>query len=279
MARSLGPTVPRWALGERLTRYREQAGASLAQAADQLGCGERKVRKIEAGEVGVSKGDLRLLVELYDVPDSERLELDELRGLAAQRGWWTRYGAIRSTYATFIGAEAAAVMIQAWEPYVVPGLLQTERYQCALAEAWNLPADEIVSSVQMRMERQKRVWEDDPPDAHFIVDESVLLRRMGDGDVMREQLARLLAPPERCVVQVLPLGQGAHRGSSGPLTIFHFADDLRAPVVYADSQSGSFYVDESEFENARRTMSSVMATAHNPSDSKAMIRARMEAIS
>src|SRR5690242_18546778 len=52
MARPIGPTIPRWQLGEQLSQLRSAAGKSQQDAANRLGCSISKIQKIEAGEVG-----------------------------------------------------------------------------------------------------------------------------------------------------------------------------------------------------------------------------------
>lgn len=209
MVKAIGPTVPRWQLGERLTRLREEARMSFGDVADEMDCSEWKIRRIEQGQVGVTRPELRTLLDLYDVEDREPLE--ELQQLGRQRGWWSRYSRyLAPNHANLLGIESAAVSIKAWEPLVVPGLLQTEPYARGLARA-NLQSEEDGDrSVEIRLARQKLVWDDAPPSAWYILDESVLYRTMGDAVIMREQLKKLLDPPPRCTVQILPFEKGEH---------------------------------------------------------------------
>ena len=112
MVKAIGPTVPRWQLGERLTRLREEAGMSFGDVADEMDCSEWKIRRIEQGQVGVTRPELRTLLDLYDVEDREPLE--ELQQLGRQRGWWSRYSRyLAPNHANLLGIESAAVSIKA----------------------------------------------------------------------------------------------------------------------------------------------------------------------
>ncbi|MQA04031.1 MAG: helix-turn-helix domain-containing protein [Streptosporangiales bacterium] len=278
MAKAIGPTVPRWQLGERLTGLREEAGMTLAEVADEMDCSEWKIRRIEQGQVGVTRPELRTLLDLYDVEDREPLE--ELQQLGRQRGWWSRYSRyLAPNHANLLGIESAAVSIRAWEPLVIPGLLQTEPYARGLTRA-NLQSDEDgARSVEIKIARQKLVWDDDPPAAWYVLDESVLKRKIGDNAIMREQLKRLIDPPNRCTIQILPYDKAEHPGAAGGLTIFEFDQDLHSPIAYIESQAGSLYLEEAELDRCRSVIDHTMALALSPAESVEFIRGVLGRIS
>jgi transcriptional regulator with XRE-family HTH domain len=271
MAKAIGPTVPRWQLGDRLSKLREQVGLSLADVAAELDCSEWKIRRIESGQVGLSRPELRTLLDLYDVED--RAPLEELQQLGRQRGWWSRYSKhLSPAHANLLGIETAATAVRAWEPNVLPGLLHTEAYSRCLARANLLPEDAVERSVEIRLARQKLVWGDDPPQAWYVIDESVLYRKIGGESVMREQLARLLDPPPTCTVQILPLSRGEHPGAPGGLTIFEFDPELHTPIVYVESQAGSLYLEDAELDRCKSVIDHTIALALSPAESRRMIR-------
>src|SRR5258706_8526007 len=116
MPRPIGPTIPRWQLGEQLSRLRDRAGLSQAHIAERLGCSTSKIQKIEAGEVGLVKVELEVMLTEYQLTDSTmRAELFELQRLGKQRGWWSKFGAVPTPFATFLGLESAATRIRAFE--------------------------------------------------------------------------------------------------------------------------------------------------------------------
>lgn len=276
MTKATGPTIPRWRLGEELARLRNETGVDLSAAARELGCSERKIRTIERGEVGISKSDLRVLLDLYQV--GRRAHLEELQALGQQRGWWSKYNRWVGTAGLVYGVELSASVIRNWQPVTVPGLLQTEGYVRGLAEGWGLSDDEVKRCVEIRMERQFQVWEKDPPRAIFIIDESVLLRRIGSQQVMAEQLERLLDPPPNSMVQVLPLNRGAHPGTAGSLTLYEFDDGSHSPIASSESAIGLLYL-EDQVADAERVITRLVADATDPAGSATMIRDVLASIS
>lgn len=278
MVKAIGPTVPRWQLGERLCRLREDAGMSFGDVADEMDCSEWKIRRIEQGQVGVTRPELRTLLDLYDVEDREPLE--ELQQLGRQRGWWSRFSRfLAPAHVNLLGIESAARSIQAWEPLVVPGLLQTETYARGLARANLQPDEDAARTVEIRMARQKLVWDDEPPTAWYILDESVLHRTIGDGHIMREQLERLLHLPDSCTVQILSFDRGDHPGTAGGLTVFEFDPALHSPIAYVESQAGSLYLEEGELDRCKSVIDHMMALALSPAESVTFIRGVLGTIS
>jgi transcriptional regulator with XRE-family HTH domain len=249
MPKPIGPTIPRWQLGEQLARMRDAAGVSQAQIADRLGCSVSKVQKIEAGDVGIVRAELLLMLDVYGVSDAEvRDSFQELQRLGKQRGWWSTFGQVPAPFATFLGLESAATRIQVFEPMMVYGLLQTEDYARAIAETCDpgLTEDQIERQVKLRMERQQRVLDEDPPELWVILDEAVLYREVGGKDVMAAQLKHLAAMAKRMTLQVVPLSHGGYPGVRGALTIFEFDERMHSPVVYVEGQAGNLYMEKAE---------------------------------
>jgi transcriptional regulator with XRE-family HTH domain len=244
MAKPTGPTIPRRQLGERLGRLRDRAGVSQFQVADRLGCSTSKIQKIEAGDVGVVRAELLLMLDAYGATDTAtRTELLELQRLGKQRGWWVRFGQVPAPLATYLDLESAATSIQIFEPMIVHSLLQTEDYARSVAETCEvgLTTDEVQRQVRIRLERQ-RMLADDPPALHVVLDESVLRREVGGRQVMAAQLRHLAATARRITLQVVPLARGGYPGVRGALTIFDFDGRTHSPVSYVESQAGNLYM-------------------------------------
>jgi transcriptional regulator with XRE-family HTH domain len=103
---------------------------SQAQIADRLGCSVSKIQKIEAGDVGIVRAELMVMLDSYGVPPDARMREDllELQSLGKQRGWWSKFGPMPTPFATFLGLESAATTIRCSKPLMVYGLLQTPEY-------------------------------------------------------------------------------------------------------------------------------------------------------
>jgi len=249
MPKPIGPTIPRWQLGEQLSALREQAGLSQADASERLGCSISKIQKIEAGDVGIVRAELLHLLDAYDVHEAGlRSELIELQSMGKQRGWWSKLGQVPTPFATFLGLESAARSIHSYECTLIPGLLQTERYSRAIAETCDVDVSQaqVEQQVKIRLERQQHVLDEDPPSLWVILDEAVLRRAVGGPDVMAEQLHRLSLMSKQITLQVVPFSAGGYPGVRGAMTIFEFDEDMHSPVAYVECQAGNLYMEKTE---------------------------------
>ncbi|WP_433530286.1 helix-turn-helix domain-containing protein [Micromonospora sp. CA-263727] len=275
MPRPIGPTIPRWQLGEQLSTLRERIRVPQSQIADRLGCSISKIQKIEAGEVGVVRAELEAMLATYEVTDQQlRAELFALQKLGKQRGWWSKFGAVPAPFATFLGIESAATKIRAYEPMVIHGLLQTEDYARAIAGTVALLSDDDQRErqVRIRMERQEKVLSDDPPEVWAILDETVLRREVGGSGVMAAQLRHLLVLPQWITVQVVPFGNGGYPGTRGAMTIFEFDERLHSPVVYVECQAGNLYLEkDDDLRRCNLAFNHMSASALSKQESARMI--------
>ncbi|WP_280439883.1 helix-turn-helix domain-containing protein [Nocardia cyriacigeorgica] len=274
MAKLTGPTIPRWQLGEELGRLRRAAAMSEAEVADRLGCSESKIKKIEAGYVGVVRAELLAMLDMYGMTDSgSRDELLELQRLGKQRGWWLRFGAVPAPLAQLLDLEGAATTLRIFEPMVVHGLLQTEGYARATAGTVMIGATEErrEREVALRLARQERVLAE-PPEMWVILDEAVLHRVVGSPAVMREQLEHLIAMSERINLQVVPFSHGGYPGTLGAFTIFEFAENTHSPVVYVEGPAGNLYMErEADLQRSSVVFAHMIAAALSQTESRKLI--------
>jgi hypothetical protein len=143
-----GPTVPRMILGNQLHRFREAAGISPDRAGYEIRASRSKISRMENGKVGFKERDVADLLDLYGITDEEtRGGLMTLARQANAPGWWSKYGGDIMTdwFEEYLGLEAAASVIRAFELQFVHGLFQTEAYARAVTLLGNTraPADEI----------------------------------------------------------------------------------------------------------------------------------------
>jgi transcriptional regulator with XRE-family HTH domain len=277
VTRPIGPTIPRWQLGERLTQLRDSAGRSQAEVADALGCSVSKVQKIEAGDVGVVRAELIMMLDLYEAGDDTlREELLNLQKLGKQRGWWSTFGQVPAPFATFLGLESAARSIHIFEPLMVSGLLQTEEYGRAIDETCDpgLTPEQVEKHVKLRIGRQQRVLDADPPATWVILDEAAIRREVGGPSVMAAQLRKLQALARTVTIQVVPFTHGSYPGVRGGLTIFEFDERMHSPVAYVESHAGNLYMERSEeLHRCNVTFRHMTAIALSKQDSLRMITA------
>jgi transcriptional regulator with XRE-family HTH domain len=250
VAKPIGPTIPRWQLGERLAALRCDAGVSQAAIAQRLGCSVSKIQKIEAGDVGVVSTELDAMLDLYGVADpTARDRLAELRRLGKERGWWARFGQLPAPLSTYLGLESAATAIRIFEPLTVPALLQTEAYARAVATATGgaPPVPDLVDrDLEIIGERQRRVLDGAAPRLTVILDEAVLRRPVGGPKVLAAQLDHLIALADRADVRVVPFAHGGYPGLRGAFTLFEFDAGMHSPVGHVLGQAGGQYVEKAD---------------------------------
>ena len=217
-----GINVLRWELGQELRMLRQGAGKSIAEAARYLECSDAKISRMENGQRGAVARDVRDLCKLYGVPAQRREQLIALsrEAVEADKG---ASATIPAKYSTFIALESQALTLRNFEATFIPGLLQTRRYarEIITRNGDNRDPAEVENLLQMRMDRQKRVWNDRSLTAHFIIDENVLWRVAALAPqpraVREEQIDRLIRATylDNVTLQIIPYAAGFYQGMEG----------------------------------------------------------------
>ncbi|MEV5144765.1 helix-turn-helix transcriptional regulator [Streptomyces sp. NPDC052727] len=250
-----GPAVRRRKLGAELRMLRTGAGLTSGEAARLVGWHQSKVSRIETGASGVKPADLRLLLDTYQVRDTQLRELLLMLAGSEDAGgrhrWWHAYrGVLPPTYRDFISLESQASAMRTLETTVVPGLLQTPEYARAVTRAAvkDLDEDRLDTLVEVRLARQDVLRSDPPLVLSAVLDEAVLRREVGGPGVMARQLERLMdaARLPQVRLQVLPFAAGAHVGLTGPFVIFSFPSTSDLDVVVLDQLTSSLYLERKE---------------------------------
>lgn len=146
-----------------------------------------------------------------------------------------------------VKVERRAIEIGKYDAYLIPGLLQTERYArcCVSTTRPVLTADEIDRAVALRMTRQEILDKDhdEPPRLWFIVEESALRRAdHGNAEIMTEQLEHLVKMSERpdIVIQIIPDSEGPTAAGGRSFTILSFKSE--PTVVYLEDVNSARYI-------------------------------------
>jgi transcriptional regulator with XRE-family HTH domain len=231
-----GQSVRRRRLAAELRRLRERSGLTGDQVAERLDWSGSKISRIELNRIGVKLADLRKLLDLYGVSAAHR---DELQALAAETlrsdVLEVPSSALTAEISSYINEETEAISVWNWEPQIVPGLLQTERYARAIIEGWAsiMPTtrEDIERRVEARLARRRLLTRDPPLALSAVVDESVLRRRIGDRSVMREQLDHLIEGSQlpNVRLQVLALS-GEHPIGTGSFSYMQFTQRHEIPL-------------------------------------------------
>jgi transcriptional regulator with XRE-family HTH domain len=268
------PTIRRRRLGAELRRKREMAGVTIEGVADRLECSASKISRIETGHTTATPRDVRDMLEIYGVVGSEADELVQIAREARQKGWWHPYSAVLTS--AYVGLEAAAKSVRAYEQQVVPGLLQTEDYAYAMIRAArpDISADEVERRVRVRLGRQSLLVQDDPVDFWIVLDEAVVSRPVGGDAVMRAQMDRLVAAADlpNVTIQVLPFEVGAHAGMDGTFAILEFAEPSDPQVVFAENATGGLFLEKAdEIRKYQFIFDQICAMALRPEETTALL--------
>jgi transcriptional regulator with XRE-family HTH domain len=266
-----GPANGVQAFAQELRAQREAGGLTQEQLAKLMGYSPSVIAKLETCRTIPSPQHAGQADEALRTPGTfRRLRQAMING--AYEPWVRAY----------LEIEERATVLRWWESLVVPGLLQTEAYARAMIRAGR-PGDSdaaIEQLVTARMDRQ-RIWEredPEPPMLFVVLGEAVLRQRVGDADVMRDQLGHLIEAAEnpRITIQVLPFAAAAHPGLLGPLLVASFDNDRDA--AYLDNALDG-QVTERRKQVARVTLlyDTIRSEALSPSASVKMIAEVAEA--
>ena len=250
MPKPIGPTIPRWQLGEELDRLRKKADYTRQQIATRLRCSVSKIEKIEGGQVGIKVGDLEIMLAEYGLDRDDWPPLLELQRLGNTRGWWSKFGRMPAPFTEFLGLEMAAETIRTFELAVVPGLFQTEAYARALATSNSVGINE--EAVEREVSLQAGPAEATPGWTCTRPGDADCARRVrtapphrrSRGDARTDQAPRSTSA-SMTAIQIVPFEHGSYPGTRGSFVIFEFPEDLHSPVVYVEGQGGNLYLEKS----------------------------------
>ncbi|GAA3132449.1 helix-turn-helix domain-containing protein [Streptosporangium carneum] len=198
-------------LAAELRRLRDQAGWTQEQLAEAISYSAALVGLVETAKRNPS----REFVERCDRMLNTGGTLMRVWPLLSQAAYplWFR---------SWVEIERRAHTLKNWQPLVFPGLLQTPDYARALLRGRRAVAEERVEElVAARIERQSLLHGVNPPLLWAVLDESMLYRRIGSPEIMRGQIAAVMAAMENrhVSVQIMPGDVTVTAGLSGAFVI------------------------------------------------------------
>ncbi|MEU6177678.1 helix-turn-helix domain-containing protein [Streptomyces coeruleorubidus] len=263
--RRLDPTAsPLDYFGSELRRYRESAGLSQKELGDCIFCTGSLVGQIETAH----KVPTREFAERADAALMTGGCFSRLVGLVLR-------SQLPTWFQAYAEMEGNASYISTYQCQLVYGLLQTEAYAAALLRVDH--PDKVEDMVAARMDRQRVLKKEQQPAVWVILDESVLLQRVGSRRVMREQLAHLLSFRDDPWVhlQVLPFDVGAHTGMMGSFTLLRFDSD--PDIHYSESYDQGHMTANPEVIRERSVgYARLQGAALSPEESASLIARVME---
>jgi transcriptional regulator with XRE-family HTH domain len=260
-------------LGERLRELRRHSGLTGRQLAEALSWPASKVSKLENGRQQPTDGDIRGWTEATRRVDAAEALLASLHTLEEQHAEWQRLlrRGMRAHQDTVMARDTRTRMFRAFEPAVVPGLLQTADYARArfaqgIAEFGLQDVDEAVAA---RMRRQEILYRADKR-FHLVLTEATLRYTLCPPEVMLGQLDRLIALAGLPTVQLGVLGFGTPC-TVAPLHGFWLFDDDR---VVVESYSAELTLAQpQEIELYARTFDALATDASYGREARAIITA------
>ncbi len=231
-------------LGTALRQYRQAAGFDQPQAAEVIATSQARISRIESGHATPRVIEVRLLLDAYDITDSEvRAKLEDLAKHSKKRGWWLEHAEhLRPDYVDHIALEDDATYIREWQPIMVPGLLQTPAYAEAVIAAGPhcIEPERAAQLVKVRTGRQAKI-EEGGASYTAILWEGVLAHPLVSVDVHREQLSAILEIGRRknVTVQVLPFSAGVLAGYTSAFSSFSFDEEPTVEAVTMDNLRGT----------------------------------------
>jgi transcriptional regulator with XRE-family HTH domain len=250
------PAVARQRVRRAIRKARLAAGFVQGDVARQLTWSLSKVQRIESGDVGVSVTDLRALLSIYGIRDEAVIEQLARDAAISRRQRWSVPAEYRDHLTPglrqLLQFEEQAAVIRAYQPFIVPGILQTPataeyllgRFEKVLTE------EDRKVRLDVRMVRAKRITDSErAPNYLLILDEAVLSREIGGRAVAAEQLESVvdLAQRPNIHLRIVKLREGGIPGMLGPFTVLDLSeDDHEDAVLYRESYSDDVFIYDPE---------------------------------
>lgn len=241
------PTIRSRRVSTELRRIRAERGVSSVDVAKALGVHPSKISRIENNKIGLRADEVAALLGFYQVAAKRRTQLLDLVRRAEEPGWWQSHGnGLPELWQTLIDFEQRASHIIDYQPFMMPGLLQTAEYARAiiLGTAGSLPDRELDGKVAARLGRQAILGRPEPPTLDVVLYEPALRVPVGGASVMQRQLRALLdaAAMPTVTIRLVPISVGPHPGLEGSFIILEFQDE--PTLVHLENWSNSAFLEE-----------------------------------
>ncbi|WP_372409211.1 helix-turn-helix domain-containing protein [Streptomyces luteireticuli] len=240
------PTERQKRVGYELNKMRTSAGVSAESIASLLGVDRSKISAIERGVRAISPDRLWSWACHCACSDERYVEALVKLSQSNPRGWWERYrGALPGGFLDISEMEANATRLRTAHTVHIPGLLQTIDHARAIfgAVVPPLPERELELRLVHRMERQRILLQDKPPEYYGTVHEAALRMQFGGRSVARAQLQHLMHISElsHVTLRVLPVSGGVFPGA-GQTLVYAEGAVPQLDTVQIDSTHGPEYL-------------------------------------
>ncbi|GGV80991.1 transcriptional regulator [Streptomyces gelaticus] len=223
---------PEAAFGARIRSLREERGWKQEELAERMGYSGTHISAVETGRKMPTLRFSRSADQIFGTGETADTFERQYREI--------RHGSLLEGFPQYVGYEGRAAEIRLYEVGIIPGLLQTQEYARALAEAdvWrgSITPEQAGDRVSFLAERQAALVRPRPPTMLVVMDESCIRRRVGGGEIMAAQLDRLMefAEMPNTVLQIAPFDMVERRPFNLPMNLLTLSD--LSAVAYAESQ-------------------------------------------
>lgn len=265
--KNLDPTESPAALfGAKVRKLRDKAGLTQADLADQVGYSNDTISKVETAAQAPSPELAKRLDAFFGTDET----FQELQPLAAKEG-------IPAFFRPYAELESTSDAVRVYDHVVVSGLLQTEDYAREVMRPGQLP-HVLDLAVSTRMARQEVLWRDEPPWVVVLLMESAIRKIVGNPEITKAQLARLLELRDEPKINILIAPSNAPVFPASGFTLLSRADDSELGYVEGAGGNGHLIGVRSKVAQLRQLWDMIGSMALTDAASEALIREVMESL-
>ena len=263
-------------LAMALKALREDAGLTTYQLAEALGWSQSKVAKIENARTRPTAEDAEAWARTAGASAGEATDIaSQARAASTEaRSWWSAHrGGLAARQREMSEMERSAILIQHFQPGLIPGLLQSPDYaRAALTFADISGRGGIDEAVAARMTRQTAL-EDESHRFEYVLTEGALRWRPGLPGLTEMQAGRLLAAAARpnVTLSVIPFDSEPANVYLHGFAIFN--SSIAPPQVLVENYSEErFLAEPRDVETYERVFSSLQSSALSGDEAAAFLR-------
>ncbi|HWO68280.1 MAG TPA: helix-turn-helix transcriptional regulator [Umezawaea sp.] len=231
--------------GEELAKVRAWANFRGKELGEVLQWSPSRISHVEHGSRGTSEADVAYYLGMCGAdPDTAARIMALHRQLDNEYLIHNHDPGLPDELRTLIRHEATATRITNYESMVLPGLLQTPGYAEALIRtAIGVPASGVEPRLEARLKRQSMLHGVSAPTCVFFIHEAALRSRIGDRQIMEDQMMHLvfMANWRKIAIRVIPQRVGA-TWLRGQFMIMDY--ERYRSVVYVEQEIASLFLDE-----------------------------------
>ncbi|MFD7661783.1 helix-turn-helix domain-containing protein [Streptomyces sp. NPDC059788] len=253
--------------GDQIKLWRGHAQVSRDQLAEEADYAAEYVKSMEQGRRKPTSHLLRVADQVCGA-----------HGMLTAAEEYLKPEKFASYSADYMLHEADSIVLQFFQVCLVPGLLQTEAYARALISGhWPpLDAETIERRIRSRLDRQA-LLNDPTRSFSFVIREQVLHCSIGDNEMHKEQLLRMLEVGEQynASVQILLDSDLITPALHGPFVLLETAQHEN--LAYTEIHMGGvIYAEPERVSVMRQRYNELLKRALSPRDSAQFMRKMVE---